>query len=1043
MYTTLKRAGIMDANSNTGDKRSKKDRALEKVKGWTSSSKNKDRTEDLKQPSLGSASPVTVGSGVLTRQDNASPQTISPLHVASQPPTAKGSQTMLSREVDTDGILLRKLAMGKLKKKHQDQLQLLDRSAEITIVLNEAIMVTEMKRYEYTKTRSAIRSNDKIIKLGKKAESILVWLDKVRTVGDVAANADPIHIGLPWAGIRLLLIGFVAARQESTAFLVGVEAVSYISNRLKVYVDYFHSLGGNSDAELRLQASLAEMYSTLFKFIAKALIRYERSKTENAWKAFWSENNVQVFERECERNSEDVERDAAQCAREKGAHEHDSLKKQLKEFSEIRKSMERLEVKVDKIWENLEEDREAAILGWISPIHHEDLHYNAHHGITEGTGDWIIQHPTFLDWDRGIGPKIMYLAGNVGTGKTKLTAHSIQIFKDLLASDFYLRSHNSVAYFYFKKDDPQRGNPLNAFSSLLKQLAVSSGQIHKIVAEEYAKRRETGHLTLPEVHEFLCTAVQSYDNTYLIIDAFDECEEKEQYRLIQGLKDIVTACPQCKVFISSRPYEKIKSLLEGCAHLDINSSNNKDDIYMFITDELAKCQVKREKEGLPLISPETGLHIIDMLMTLSDGMFQWVRLHLDRLLELETDSDIREELKTLPAGLEKTYDQIWARMQAMPGKSFERAKRALQWALCARHPQREDRLLAAICRDKTVSPGTTNLQLKSIFRSCPGLLDTDDEQNVIFTHLSVREYFATFHKDLVDDGAMVTASFCLRLLLHESTWTMSENPTDFSENVDDVIDLVKYAREYWAYHCQIADDIGVNSSGCMKLVEEFRELQSQFLGPEMCSTPSQAYFVWAKNYCWPYPIEIIKEQPGTDSDSFVNLGQQLRPDSGFEWHNDTQRHYAVAIAALFLQLETPVALQYDNLKKKLRFRKNESTPKAYWNMLHLCLTDDLQNSASNHEETEGATPSHKNQYHQALASLGIVSTEILIGRSIDIERDQRIASITPELESEMAGIPQEEYVEAIRWCLQGFETRENNTWRRDLFLKVYLPFWYA
>jgi hypothetical protein len=40
--------------------------------------------------------------------------------------------------------------------------------------------------------------------LREKAVNIVKWLDRFKQVGDVASNADPVHIGLPWAGIRLL-----------------------------------------------------------------------------------------------------------------------------------------------------------------------------------------------------------------------------------------------------------------------------------------------------------------------------------------------------------------------------------------------------------------------------------------------------------------------------------------------------------------------------------------------------------------------------------------------------------------------------------------------------------------------------------------------------------------------------------------------------------------------------------------------------------------------------------------------------------------------
>lgn len=37
------------------------------------------------------------------------------------------------------------------------------------------------------------------------ADKICKQLDKMKAMGDVVANVDPVHIGLPWAGIRLLL----------------------------------------------------------------------------------------------------------------------------------------------------------------------------------------------------------------------------------------------------------------------------------------------------------------------------------------------------------------------------------------------------------------------------------------------------------------------------------------------------------------------------------------------------------------------------------------------------------------------------------------------------------------------------------------------------------------------------------------------------------------------------------------------------------------------------------------------------------------------
>ena len=43
------------------------------------------------------------------------------------------------------------------------------------------------------------------VTLKEEADKVVQWLDQFKAIGDVAANADPIHIGLPWAGVRFLL----------------------------------------------------------------------------------------------------------------------------------------------------------------------------------------------------------------------------------------------------------------------------------------------------------------------------------------------------------------------------------------------------------------------------------------------------------------------------------------------------------------------------------------------------------------------------------------------------------------------------------------------------------------------------------------------------------------------------------------------------------------------------------------------------------------------------------------------------------------------
>lgn len=43
------------------------------------------------------------------------------------------------------------------------------------------------------------------IHLYEQADKLVRLLDRFKAVGDVVANVDPVHVGLPWAGVRAIL----------------------------------------------------------------------------------------------------------------------------------------------------------------------------------------------------------------------------------------------------------------------------------------------------------------------------------------------------------------------------------------------------------------------------------------------------------------------------------------------------------------------------------------------------------------------------------------------------------------------------------------------------------------------------------------------------------------------------------------------------------------------------------------------------------------------------------------------------------------------
>jgi hypothetical protein len=58
--------------------------------------------------------------------------------------------------------------------------------------------ICEDKRWRWN-----FRGRDVVLR--DEADKVLLWLDRFKSIGDVVANVDPLHAGLPWVGIRMIL----------------------------------------------------------------------------------------------------------------------------------------------------------------------------------------------------------------------------------------------------------------------------------------------------------------------------------------------------------------------------------------------------------------------------------------------------------------------------------------------------------------------------------------------------------------------------------------------------------------------------------------------------------------------------------------------------------------------------------------------------------------------------------------------------------------------------------------------------------------------
>lgn len=77
--------------------------------------------------------------------------------------------------------------------------------SNILIDIEDLLAAATLKQKLCEDKRWTFEFKGRTLRLSDAADKVVTWLDKFKAIGDIAVNADSLHAGLPWAGIRFLL----------------------------------------------------------------------------------------------------------------------------------------------------------------------------------------------------------------------------------------------------------------------------------------------------------------------------------------------------------------------------------------------------------------------------------------------------------------------------------------------------------------------------------------------------------------------------------------------------------------------------------------------------------------------------------------------------------------------------------------------------------------------------------------------------------------------------------------------------------------------
>lgn len=241
------------------------------------------------------------------------------------------------------------------------------------------------------------------------------------------------------------------------------------------------------------------------------------------------------------------------------------------------------------------------ILRWLSAPDESIDRSDALQRRLNNTGTWFTGKRVYNDW-KTIPGSFIWLHGIPGCGKTILTSTVVEDIREYCGP----KQNSAVAYFYFKANDNSKSSHTSMLRSMVKQLfeqSSSGSEALKRLHSAVRHKQPTAHQLLSTLKEM----INGFDETFFILDALDECDER--YDL---LEDLELMCQwkihHLHILATSREEEDIKNSLEPlCINngsIPVTAEFVKGDIGALIRDRLQRAKGLSRWRNKPAVKEE-------------------------------------------------------------------------------------------------------------------------------------------------------------------------------------------------------------------------------------------------------------------------------------------------------------------------------------------------------------------------------------------------------------------------------------------------------
>ncbi|KAK0710470.1 hypothetical protein B0T21DRAFT_387385 [Apiosordaria backusii] len=284
--------------------------------------------------------------------------------------------------------------------------------------------------------------------------------------------------------------------------------------------------------------------------------------------------------------------------------------------------------------------------GKLSPSLYADGLQEFTRTCSQNSGTWLPETVEFKKWaDVNNKSRLCFwLQGIPGAGKTILAAKTVK----------HLQSQGMTVLFAFLSyRDEGKSNPFKVFQSLIFQLLEDQAALRPLLHDVYITNYQKLISDQDFVGDLLGNLLQTSGPTAIVIDGVDEAAESDRSYLVRTLLRLTRSGYNVKLFISSRPDQGVgRELTRSSTELRVQDHNAGDIAELVDTERDNLLSMFREWDADEGIYGQVR-RAFDLLKEKSRGMILYAKLMTGLLKGLDNVGDIRQELDTLPDGLEQ------------------------------------------------------------------------------------------------------------------------------------------------------------------------------------------------------------------------------------------------------------------------------------------------------------------------------------------------------------------------------------------------------